>query len=89
MSMRLCPVYESQNMEVFAVEGELVWANISMAVDSGACAHVTPNEGFAIGTVPSELSKSQSTFFGANGSPIPILGNRFVKTNSDNGDDIC
>ena len=61
MNMSLCPIYDRPMMGVFAVEGELVWAKISVAVDSGACAHVTPNEVFGVEAMESALSKANST----------------------------
>ena len=88
LNMSLCPIYLAQNMSILAVKEELVWAKVAVAVDSGACAHVTPNEVFAMEAMESALSKAKSTFFGANGSPIPILGDQFVKAKSDGGDDI-
>ena len=85
MSMSLCPVYEYINMGVFAVECEMVWAKISVAVDSGACAHVTPKDVFSVTCEESAGSKAGEKWFGAEGTSILNLGKQMIDGFDDNG----
>ena len=69
--INLLTAIPSNTTEVNAVNQKLVWAQIPCAVDSGACAHVTPANIFAI---LSGVSGLQPIYYAADGSPIQNLG---------------
>ena len=61
----------TSSTEVNAVDQKLVWAQIPCAVDSGACAHVTPANIFAI---LGKVEGLKPKFYAADGSPIENMG---------------
>ena len=69
-----------------AVE-EKVWNKIAVAVDSGACAHVTPGNVFSIDNQP-RRSGAPENYYGAGNESIKNLGSQKVKGQDDNGRDV-
>ena len=66
--------YATPGAAVMPIETELLWVKIPVAVDSGACAHVTPVNCFG-----GECDQVKGAdFFGAEGSPIKNLGKQKV-----------
>ena len=70
-----------------AVEGTC-WVKIGVAVDSGACSHVTPQNIFALMSTPSTSSMAGKDFYGADEGVIKNLGEQLVKGEDDNGNNI-
>ena len=66
---------------LLAVEKELVWVQVPIAVDSGACVHVTPPGLFSIGL---ETPTVLPTYYGADGAAIKCLGSMTVASENDN-----
>ena len=58
---------------ISAVEKK-VWNLIAIAVDSGACAHVTPANVFSLTTEETQASKDKHKYFDASGGEIANLG---------------
>ena len=58
--------------EVLNVDQGLVWVQVPCAVDSGACANVSPGGIFAV--MEANPIKMKAKFFAADGSPIDNLG---------------
>ena len=56
-----------------------MWGKIAVAVDSGACAHVTPENVFSLTTTPTEMSKAGKDVYGADGGVIKNLGEQVVR----------
>ena len=54
------------------VEGKFVWCQVPCAIDSGACAHVSPPDIFGKTPVSAVLQKGK--YYAADGSPIDKLG---------------
>ena len=67
---------------------ELVWVKLPVAVDSGACAHVTPANVFGLTTEPTAESKAGQKWYGAEGSGILNLGLQKVSGQDENGNPI-
>ena len=65
--------------------GELKWAKIAIALDSGAVKHVTPANIFSVTTEPTEKSRSGHNYFGADGSAIPNLGAQKTSASDESG----
>ena len=71
----LLPVYDAPPGPILVTEQEeLIWIKVGVAVDSGACAHVTPASVFAMESVLS----TGPTFYAANGAPIKNYGTQEV-----------
>ena len=60
----------------------MVWVQVPCAVDSGACANVTPAGIFSL---EKSLIKLEPKFFGADGSPLENLGELVAKGTSEEG----
>ena len=60
----------------------MVWVHIPCAVDSGACANVTPAGIFSL---EKSLIKLEPKFFGADGSPLENLGELVANGTSEEG----
>ena len=56
----------------------MVWVKIPVAVDSGACAHVTTKDVFSLMCEESAGSKAREKWFGAEGTAILNLGKQTV-----------
>ena len=56
---------------VLNVNQGMIWVQVPCAVDSGACANVTPGGRFSLET---NTAKLDPKVFGADGSPIANLG---------------
>ena len=69
-SINLITAIDNSDNQVNAVS-EMVWVQIPCAVDSGACAHVTPANLFAI---LGPGAKGVPKYFAADGSPIENMG---------------
>lgn len=67
---------------VMPVETGMVWAQIPCAVDSGACAHMSPPDIF--GTSPKD-SVTKAKYSGADGSPIDEYGKLSVNAALEGG----
>ena len=71
--------------QIAAVDSEKVWIKIGIAVDSGACAHVTPANLFATTTDETAASKSGRDHDGADANPIKNLGSQLVNGRDEDG----
>ena len=60
----------------------MVWVQVPCAVDSGACANVTPAGIFSL---EKSLVKLEPKFFGADGSPLENLGEIVAQGTSEEG----
>ena len=60
----------------------MVWVQVPCAVDSGACANVTPAGIFSL---EKSLLKLEPKFFGADGSPIKNLGSMAAAGTNEEG----
>ena len=79
------PVYDSPPGPILVAEQEeLVWIKVGVAVDSGACAHVTPASVFSMTSVLGD----GPTFYAANGAPIRNFGTQQVKAVLDDASNI-
>lgn len=79
-------ISSSSSKEVNAI-GEFQWVQIPCAVDSGACAHVTPANLFAI-LGPPKSSKLLPKYYAADGSEIETLGECSVNAVLENGTEL-
>ena len=68
------------------VEGKFVWCQVPCAVDSGACAHVSPPDVF--GRTPASAVLQKAKYYAADGSPIDELGKPSVNAVLDEGTDM-
>ena len=67
---------------VMPVESGMVWAQVPCAVDSGACAHVSPPDIFGIS---GKETVTKTKYYGADGSPIDEFGKLSVNAVLDGG----
>ena len=67
---------------VLNVNQGLIWVQVPCAVDSGACANVTPGGLFSLETSSTKLDPK---IFGADGSPIANLGTLVAQGTSAEG----
>ena len=67
---------------VLNVNQGLIWVQVPCAVDSGACANVTPGGLFSLETSSTKLDPK---LFGADGSPIANLGTLVAQGTSAEG----
>ena len=67
---------------VLNVNQGLIWVQVPCAVDSGACANVTPGGLFSLET---SLTKLDPKFVGGDGSPIANLGTLVAQGTSAEG----
>ena len=63
----------------------MIWAQVSVAVDSGAVAHVSPPNVFAIDIV---TDGPKGPYYAANGNEIKNLGHQDVRAQDQNGQTI-
>ena len=81
----LFPVYDAPPGPILVTEQEeLVWIKVGVAVDSGACAHVTPACVFSLESVLT----TGPTFYAANGAPIKNYGTQEVNALLDSEEKI-
>ena len=71
------------NGEVLNVQQDMVWVQVPCAVDSGACANVSPEDMFA--EMPKDAPKLEPKYFAADGSPIAHLGSLVAEGVSEEG----
>ena len=71
------------NQSVMNVEKGYVWAQVPCAVDSGACAHVSPPGIF--GVTEQKEANIKGKYFAADGSPIDELGQLSVNAILEGG----
>ena len=74
-----------QNL-IAAVE-EKVWNKIAVAVDSSACAHVTPGNVFSIDNQPKRAS-APDNYYGAGNEAIKNLGSQKVSGQDEKGQNV-
>ena len=67
---------------VMPVETGMVWAQVPCAVDSGACAHVSPPDIFGASNKDNVV---KAKYFGADGSPIDEFGKLTVNAVMEGG----
>ena len=67
---------------VMPVENGMVWAQVPCAVDSGACAHVSPPDIFGVSSKDNVI---KAKYFGADGSPIDEYGKLSVNAVLEGG----
>ena len=72
----------AEDRSVFNVNQGMVWVQVPCAVDSGACANVTPGGIFSLEAATLKL---EPKFFGADGSPIDNLGSLMAQGVSEEG----
>ena len=72
----------STDSSVLNLNQKMVWVQVPCAVDSGACANVTPAGIFSL---EKSLVKLEPKFFGADGSPLENLGELVAKGTSEEG----
>ena len=72
----------SADSSVLNLNQKMVWVQVPCAVDSGACANVTPAGIFSL---EKSLVKLEPKFFGADGSPLENLGELVAKGTSEEG----
>ena len=75
----ITPMEDSQ---VLNLNQKMVWVQVPCAVDSGACANVTP---YGIFSLEQSLVKLDPKYFGADGSPIENLGALVALGTSEEG----
>ena len=76
---------ESFTVRNINTPGRTAWCKISVAADSGACAHVAPANVFALAIDPTEKSKAGHNYFGAGGDPLKNLGSQRVSARDASG----
>ena len=67
---------------VMPVESGMVWAQVPCAVDSGACAHVSPPDIFGMSD---KKTITKAKYYGADGSPIDEYGRLSVNAVVEGG----
>ena len=80
-------VSASEPGAVMTVEKEYVWAQIPCAVDSGACAHVSPPDIFGKLKHPEAIAKGK--YFAADGSPIDEFGQLSINAVLEGGTELA
>lgn len=83
-AINLLTAIPSSTTEVNAINQKLVWAQIPCAVDTGACAHVTPANIFAI---LNGIAGLQPKYYAADGSPIQNLGECAINAVLEDGNE--
>ena len=78
-----CPAGQSL---IAAVE-EKVWNKIAVAVDSGACAHVTPGNVCSIDNQP-KIPSAPENYYGAGNEAIKNLGSQKVNGQDEKGQNV-
>ena len=75
-------ITENPDSSILNLNQKMVWVQVPCAVDSGACANVTPAGIFSL---EKSLLKLDPKFFGADGSPIENLGSMVTAGTSEEG----
>ena len=75
-----------QSNDIMNVDVAYTWVQIPCAVDSGACAHVSPPG--VVGQVPKDQKITKGKYFAADGSPIDEMGQQTINAVLDGGTEL-